>query len=204
VPWGGAIPNPPTSSSSAPMYLEKPSELHHSLVAGSLAGDLIWERYSSINYQILLYLTIRILNQRYITKSSIVIASESKSLFTRDSSRVGHCYSRCHKRSYMRLRYPISRQSLQDGSIGLPVFFERSSQGAHAASVFYMWQCMTLWHHTRRRDPLRNPVQKPHKDGNTTSAIATLQFDGACWLLMRTCPKWFAALKSALISSCRA
>ena len=38
-----------------------PERTQHAVIAGSLGGYIIWGKYSSINYQIVLYLTSRIL-----------------------------------------------------------------------------------------------------------------------------------------------
>jgi hypothetical protein len=38
-----------------------PRYSHHALIAGSIGGYVVWGRYSSINYQIVLYLTSRVL-----------------------------------------------------------------------------------------------------------------------------------------------
>lgn len=46
-----AIPRPPGH----------PEHSHHALVAGAIGGYLIWGRYSGVNYQIVLYLTSRVL-----------------------------------------------------------------------------------------------------------------------------------------------
>jgi peroxisomal membrane protein 4 len=38
-----------------------PEHSHHALLAGAIGGYFVWGRYSSVNYQIVLYLTSRIL-----------------------------------------------------------------------------------------------------------------------------------------------
>lgn len=38
-----------------------PERSHHALVAGAIGGYLVWGRYSGVNYQIVLYLTSRVL-----------------------------------------------------------------------------------------------------------------------------------------------
>ena len=38
-----------------------PERSHHALIAGAVGGYLVWGRYSSVNYQIVLYLTSRVL-----------------------------------------------------------------------------------------------------------------------------------------------
>lgn len=43
---------------SLPGHPERP---HHALVAGMVGGYMVWGRYSSVNYQIVLYLTSRVL-----------------------------------------------------------------------------------------------------------------------------------------------
>jgi len=47
-----------TGGQSAPGH---PERSHHALVAGAIGGYLVWGRYSSVNYQIVLYLTSRVL-----------------------------------------------------------------------------------------------------------------------------------------------
>ena len=55
-----ATENTPSSSMTAPMA-GYPRYSHHSLIAGFVGGYTIWGRYSSINYQIVLYLTSRVM-----------------------------------------------------------------------------------------------------------------------------------------------
>ena len=38
-----------------------PERSHHALIAGAVGGYLVWGRYSSVNYQIVLYLASRVL-----------------------------------------------------------------------------------------------------------------------------------------------
>lgn len=38
-----------------------PERSHHALFAGAIGGYLIWGRYSSVNYQVVLYLASRVL-----------------------------------------------------------------------------------------------------------------------------------------------
>jgi len=38
-----------------------PERSHHALLAGAVGGYLVWGRYSSVNYQIVLYVTSRVL-----------------------------------------------------------------------------------------------------------------------------------------------
>lgn len=38
-----------------------PERSHHALVAGAIGGYVVWGRYSSVNYQIVLYLASRVL-----------------------------------------------------------------------------------------------------------------------------------------------
>jgi hypothetical protein len=53
-----ATTNATSSSNVAPGRPEHP---YHALVAGAIGGYFVWGRYSSINYQIVLYLTSRVL-----------------------------------------------------------------------------------------------------------------------------------------------
>jgi peroxisomal membrane protein 4 len=46
------------TNSTDPGHPERP---YHALVAGAVGGYFIWGRYSSVNYQIVLYLTSRVL-----------------------------------------------------------------------------------------------------------------------------------------------
>lgn len=48
-------------SSSSTIKAGEPERPYHSLLAGAAGGYLIWGRYSSVNHQIVLYLTSRIL-----------------------------------------------------------------------------------------------------------------------------------------------
>lgn len=47
-----------TTSESPPGHAE---HLYHAFVAGAIGGFFIWGRYSSVNYQIVMYLTSRVL-----------------------------------------------------------------------------------------------------------------------------------------------
>lgn len=49
---------PPTALTAPPGHAE---HAYHAFVAGALSGYYIWGRYSSVNYQIVLYLTSRVL-----------------------------------------------------------------------------------------------------------------------------------------------
>ena len=55
IPGEGALVR---ATGSAPGH---PERSHHALVAGAVGGYLVWGRYSSVNYQIVLYLTSRVL-----------------------------------------------------------------------------------------------------------------------------------------------
>lgn len=46
-----------TTTTSDPGY---PDRIHHAIVAGGIGGFIVWGKYSSINYQILLYLSSRV------------------------------------------------------------------------------------------------------------------------------------------------
>lgn len=39
----------------------RPERLHHAFIAGAVGGYLIWGQYTSVNYQIVLYLVSRVL-----------------------------------------------------------------------------------------------------------------------------------------------
>jgi peroxisomal membrane protein 4 len=55
----------PTSTSSSSSFGNAlpgyPERLHHSFIAGAVGGFLVWGQYSSVNYQIILYLMSRVL-----------------------------------------------------------------------------------------------------------------------------------------------
>jgi hypothetical protein len=65
------LPDPRSVGESTPENLHRirtegappghPENVYHSFVAGAVGGYLIWGRYSSVNYQIVLYLTSRVL-----------------------------------------------------------------------------------------------------------------------------------------------
>ena len=50
-----------STSTSAIIKAGQPERPYHSLLAGAAGGYIVWGRYSSVNYQIVLYLTSRIL-----------------------------------------------------------------------------------------------------------------------------------------------
>lgn len=53
------ISNPSTTTATTPAGL--PQHPYHAFVAGAIGGYIIWGRYSNVNYQLILYLTSRIL-----------------------------------------------------------------------------------------------------------------------------------------------
>jgi hypothetical protein len=65
------LPDPRSVGESTPDKLHRirtdaappghPENVYHSFVAGAVGGYLIWGRYSSVNYQVVLYLTSRVL-----------------------------------------------------------------------------------------------------------------------------------------------
>ena len=48
-------------SAASPRPAGHPERSYHALVAGAVGGYLVWGRYSGVNYQIVLYLTSRVL-----------------------------------------------------------------------------------------------------------------------------------------------
>ena len=46
---------------AAPVPPGHPERIHHAFIAGAVGGYFVWGRYSSLNQQILLYLTSRVL-----------------------------------------------------------------------------------------------------------------------------------------------
>jgi peroxisomal membrane protein 4 len=53
--------NSNTNSKTYPIKAGQPERPYHSLLAGAAGGYIVWGRYSSVNHQIVLYLTSRIL-----------------------------------------------------------------------------------------------------------------------------------------------
>jgi len=51
---------PPPLQLSQPKPAGHPERTYHSFLAGALGGYLVWGRYSSVNYQIVLYLSSRV------------------------------------------------------------------------------------------------------------------------------------------------
>jgi peroxisomal membrane protein 4 len=70
-----------------------PQYLHHALIAGLIGGYTVWGRYTSINYQILLYLSSRVLlslMQRLLsqTMQQKLQQQEETQLISRNASRL--------------------------------------------------------------------------------------------------------------------
>jgi peroxisomal membrane protein 4 len=80
----GTIESIPTTSLSG-----YPKHSHHALIAGMLGGYFVWGNYSSISYQIVLYLTSRVLvgmSKRLLLQQHIEKPSRQQQTTTREEN----------------------------------------------------------------------------------------------------------------------